>query len=62
MGRGYMMTPIPILIVEDEPIISADLRRLRRMGHAVVGVVASGEAAIAHAQRFQPNVVFSDDC
>jgi hypothetical protein len=25
MGRGHMMTPIPILIVEDEPIISADL-------------------------------------
>jgi CheY-like chemotaxis protein len=56
-----MMSPIRILIVEDEQIISADLRRrLRRMGHAVVGIVASGEVAIEHAQRLQPDVVLMD--
>jgi CheY-like chemotaxis protein len=39
--------PLRILLVEDERIIAADLRRrLRRMGHAVVGLVASGNAAI----------------
>jgi DNA-binding NarL/FixJ family response regulator len=63
VSRGHMMTPIRILIVEDEPIMSADLGpRLSRMGYAVVGIAASGETAIVPAQGPQPDVVFSDDC
>jgi CheY-like chemotaxis protein len=55
------MTPIRILIVEDERLISADLRRrLSRLGYAVVGIVASGEEAIEHAQRLQPDLVLMD--
>jgi CheY-like chemotaxis protein len=61
-GEGRdMTTPLRILMAEDERIIGADLRRcLRRMGHTVVGIVASGEEAIAHAHRCQPDLVLMD--
>jgi CheY-like chemotaxis protein len=56
-----MMTPLRILIVEDERVISTDIRRrLSRMGHAVVGIAASGEEAIEDAQRLQPDLVLMD--
>jgi CheY-like chemotaxis protein len=56
-----MRTPLRILMVEDERLIAADLRRrLQRMGHAVVGLVASGEEAIAQAQRLRPDLVLMD--
>jgi CheY-like chemotaxis protein len=55
------MAPVRILIVEDERIIGFDLRRrLGRMGHTVVGITASGEEAIAHAHRLQPDLVLMD--
>jgi CheY-like chemotaxis protein len=55
------MTPIRILIVEDERIVSFDLRRrLSRMGHAVVGIAASGEEAIAHAQQLHLDLILMD--
>jgi CheY-like chemotaxis protein len=61
-GEGReMRTPLRILLVEDERIIAADLRRrLWRMGDTVVGTAASGEEAVAHAQRLQPDVVLMD--
>jgi CheY-like chemotaxis protein len=56
-----MMTPMRILIVEDERIVGFDLRRqLSRMGHTVVGIAASGEEAIADTQRLQPDLVLMD--
>jgi CheY-like chemotaxis protein len=56
-----MRAPLRFLLVEDERIIGADLRRrLNRMGHTVVGTVASGEEAIAYAQRLQPDLVLMD--
>jgi CheY-like chemotaxis protein len=56
-----MMTPIRLLIVDDERLLGFDLRRpLGRMGYAVVGIVASGEEAIEHAQRLQPDLVLMD--
>jgi CheY-like chemotaxis protein len=55
------MTPMRILIVEDERLVSLDLRRrLRRLGHAVVGTAVSGAEAIAHAHRLQPDLVLMD--
>jgi CheY-like chemotaxis protein len=61
MGGGYMMTPMRILIVEDERLVGFDLRRrLSRIGPAVVGITASGEEAIDHAQRLQPDLVLMD--
>jgi CheY-like chemotaxis protein len=61
-GEGrHMTTPLRILLVEDERIIGADLRRrLRRMGYAVVGTAASGEEAMAHAEHLQPDLVLMD--
>jgi two-component system, response regulator PdtaR len=55
------MTPMRILIVEDEQIIAIDLRRrLGRMGHVSVGIVTSGEEAVVEAQRLQPDLVLMD--
>jgi CheY-like chemotaxis protein len=56
-----MMASLRILIVEDERLIGQELRqRLSRMGHAVVGLAASGEEAITQAQRLQPDLVLMD--
>ena len=56
-----MRSALQILIVEDERLIGAELRRrLQRMGYAVVGLVASGEEAVAQAQRLRPAVVLMD--
>jgi CheY-like chemotaxis protein len=56
-----MRTPLQILIVEDERLIGSDLRRrLHRMGHVVVGLVASGEEAITQAHRLRPDLVLMD--
>lgn len=52
-----------ILIVEDEPIIAADLHdRLEELGYAVAGPVATGEEALllldTHTER--PNLILMD--
>jgi PAS domain S-box-containing protein len=53
--------PAAILIVEDEQIVALELRdRLTRMGHSVVGIVASGEDAIALARTIRPDLVLMD--
>lgn len=50
-----------ILIVEDERIVARDLeRRLTRMGHRVLAIVASGQEAIAKALALHPDVVLMD--
>jgi PAS domain S-box-containing protein len=50
-----------ILIVEDERIVALELEaRLRRMGHAVVGSVASAREAIAESRRLVPDLVLMD--
>jgi two-component system, cell cycle sensor histidine kinase and response regulator CckA len=55
------MERVQILIVEDERMVSADLcRRLGRMGYMVAGITASGEEAIEHAHRLQPDLVLMD--
>jgi signal transduction histidine kinase/DNA-binding response OmpR family regulator len=55
------MAPHQILIVEDEGTIAFDLRNhLTRRGHAVVGVAASGEDALAQARRHRPDLVMMD--
>ncbi len=49
------MEKIRILIVEDDPIIGADLQdRLSDMGYAALGPVASGEEAIRHLDGSLP--------
>ena len=55
------MVLVEILIVEDEHLVGFDLRRrLSRMGYTVVGITASGEEAIAHANRLRPDIVLMD--
>lgn len=50
-----------VLIVEDELIIAQDLSHtLRRIGHSVVDVVTSGEAALTAVVRLQPDLVLMD--
>ena len=55
------MTPSSILIVEDEAIVALDLRlQLQELGYQVVGVAASGEAALALAARHLPQLILMD--
>lgn len=55
------MAPARILIVEDERIIAADLRRhVTRLGYDVVGIAGSGRAAIEQAQTLHPDLILMD--
>jgi signal transduction histidine kinase len=50
-----------ILIVEDESIVAKDLaQRLQSMGHTVLGIAASGAAAVQQAVETRPNLVLMD--
>ena len=55
------MSKTTILIVEDEAIVAADLAgKLRRLGYEVAATAAQGEAAVALACRFRPQLVLMD--
>jgi len=55
------MRKITLLIVEDEPIIAADLQdRLQAMGYAVSNTVSSGERALEVLQNHRPDLVLMD--
>lgn len=55
------MAKIKILIVEDEPIIAADLeRQLRKMDYEVLTSVESGEEAIEIAKNDSPDLILMD--
>jgi len=50
-----------ILIAEDDTIVALDLQgMLMRLGYDVVAIVDSGQAAIAAARRFQPDIILLD--
>jgi PAS domain S-box-containing protein len=50
-----------LFIVEDEPIIAADLRyRLQSFGYEVVGQALSGEEALAKIEALAPDLIFMD--
>ena len=50
-----------ILVVEDEPIAAMDLQEsLERMGHAVAGIVASGDEVPAAVLSLRPDLVIMD--
>jgi CheY-like chemotaxis protein len=51
----------PILIVEDEKILAADLEsKLRRLGYRVDGIATSGEEAVRLAQERAPSLILMD--
>ena len=50
-----------VLLVEDQRIMADETARvLRRAGHNVVGIAASGEAALALAERTRPDLALVD--
>ena len=55
------MSKLRILIVEDEPFISMDLADLLvEMGHAVCGIEATEDAAIAAGLKDHPDLLLVD--
>jgi CheY-like chemotaxis protein len=55
------MPPAQILIVEDERIIAAELRRrVTRLGYTVVAMAGSGTEAIEKARALSPDLVLMD--
>jgi len=55
------MQPLRILVIEDDALIGmllADL--LEGMGHDVVAIAATEDAAVAAAERFRPNFMTVD--
>jgi signal transduction histidine kinase len=56
-----MTAPARILVVEDESIVALDLRSsLEHLGYTVVGTAATGEDAMAIAERELPDLVLMD--
>jgi len=50
-----------VLIIEDEPIIAADIESIvKDLGHTVVGIAATKTQAIDVFSRFQPGLVLAD--
>ena len=55
------MGKVNVLVVEDEAIVSMDLRnKLESFGYSVSAVIRSGEEAVAAASRLRPDVVLMD--
>jgi PAS domain S-box-containing protein len=53
--------PAKILVVEDEQIVALELKdRLTHMGHQAVGLVSSGEEAVASVAQQAPDLVLMD--
>lgn len=54
-------TPVRILVVEDETIVSLDIEhRLRTMGYHVTGLALTGAEALALARSAPPDIVLMD--
>jgi two-component system, response regulator PdtaR len=55
------MMPARVMIVEDEVITAmATKAMLKRLGHEVLALVSSGEAALEAFRRQRPDLVFMD--
>lgn len=62
-GRAALraVTATDILVIEDEPVIALDLKRLvEACGHRVVGIAASEAQAVRLAQNRQPGLILAD--
>lgn len=54
-------SPTRVLVVEDEPIVAADIKlRLNALGFTVVGTAASGPKALTLVDETHPNLVLMD--
>ncbi len=55
------MEKVQVLIVEDEAIVSMDLRyKLEALGYGVPAEIRSGEEAVDAASRLRPDLVLMD--
>ena len=55
------MHKVQVLIVEDEAIVSMDLRyKLEALGYSVPAEIRSGEEAVEAASRLRPDLVLMD--
>ena len=55
------MSPVSILIVEDEVIVAENLsRKLQNLGYTVAGIAVTGNEAIDMASAFRPQLVLMD--
>lgn len=56
------MTPITVLLVDDEPLVRGGLRAIldAEPGIAVIGDADDGAAAVSQARRLRPDVVLMD--
>ncbi len=61
MTKETAVTPLRIVVAEDETIIRMDLReRLENLGYQVVGDVSDGETALNLTRQARPDVVVMD--
>ena len=52
---------VPVLIIEDEPLIAMELSRIMQdMGHTVVGVANRRDAAVREADHARPGLILAD--
>lgn len=50
-----------VLIIEDEPLIAAEIRMIMEdLGHTVLGLAATKDAALAAAKREAPSILLAD--
>ena len=55
------MSSYDVLIVEDEPLVAADLAEtLEKLGYRISAVVDSGVDAIRRAEKWRPSLVLMD--
>lgn len=62
-GRAALraVTATDILVIEDEPVIALDLKRLVvACGHRVVGIAASEAQAVQLARQHRPGLILAD--
>jgi DNA-directed RNA polymerase specialized sigma24 family protein/CheY-like chemotaxis protein len=53
--------PVPVLIIEDEAVISLDLQRIvEEMGHFVTTIAATRREAVAAAHKQKPGLILAD--
>jgi CheY-like chemotaxis protein/DNA-directed RNA polymerase specialized sigma24 family protein len=53
--------PVPVLIIEDEPVISMDLSNIvEEMGHQVCATATTRREAVAAAQKTRPGLILAD--
>ncbi len=54
-------SPVPVLVIEDEAVISLDLQRIvEEMGHYVTTIAATRREAVAAAHKHTPGLILAD--